>query len=56
MAAIRSAGYVVATRSVVLAYFRTESRAKRRCEAERSAGVDAKVYEVMFSMALGEAD
>jgi hypothetical protein len=55
VATIRSAGYVVATRSLVLAYYRTESRARRRCEAERSSGVDAKVYEVMFSMALGEA-
>jgi len=55
VAVIRPAGYVVATRALVLAYYRTESRARRRCERERESGIDAKVYEVMFSLALGES-
>lgn len=55
MGVVTPAGFVVAVRGKTLGYYKSEARARKRCDAERAAGVDARVYEVVFSSALGDA-
>lgn len=54
MAAMRHVGYAVFVRDTLLGHYLRKSNALRRCEAERSEGVDAKVYETWTTFGVSE--
>lgn len=56
MGAIFSVGFAVCVKTVVLGHYKSKTNAQRRCDAERSVGIDAKVYEMWASSALGERE